>query len=126
MLDQDWHQLDAASIPSDPVAFEAEVLKARGVAYAPIPPRYRTGYFAHIWPGGYSAGYYAYLWSEVMAADAYAHQIATGGLTRAVGDAYRAGVLSRGGTVEGLAMYRAWRGGEPSVDALLKRRGITP
>ena len=125
MLDQDWHQLDAASIPADPMAFEAQVLKARGVDYAPIPPRYRTGYFAHIWPGGYSAGYYAYLWSEVMAADAFAHQMATGGLTRAVGDAYRAGVLSRGGTIEGMAMYRAWRGGEPSVDALLKRRGIT-
>jgi peptidyl-dipeptidase Dcp len=124
MLDQDWHQLDAASIPTDAVAFETQSLKARGVDFAPIPPRYRTGYFAHVWPGGYSAGYYAYLWSEVMAADAFAHQIATGGLTRAVGDAYRAGVLSRGGTVEGLAMYRAWRGGEPSVEALLERRGI--
>ncbi|MFN7553059.1 MAG: M3 family metallopeptidase [Pseudomonadota bacterium] len=124
MLDQDWHQLDPASIPADPVAFEAQSLKARGVDYAPIPPRYRTGYFAHIWPGGYSAGYYAYLWSEVMAADAFAHQMATGGMTRAVGDAYRAGILSRGGTVEGMDMYRAWRGGEPSVEALLVRRGI--
>lgn len=124
MLDQDWHQLDAASIPTDVDAFEAQSLKARGVDFAAIPPRYRTGYFAHVWPGGYSAGYYAYLWSEVMAADAFAHQMATGGLTRAVGDAYRAGVLSRGGTVEGMEMYRAWRGGEPSVEALLVRRGI--
>jgi peptidyl-dipeptidase Dcp len=124
MLDMDWHKLDAAGVPKDAVAFEEASLQARGVAYAPIPPRYRTGYFAHIWPGGYAAGYYAYLWSEVMAADAFAHQIATGGLTRAVGDAYRAGVLSRGGTAEAMDLYRNWRGAEPTVDALLERRGI--
>lgn len=124
MLDMDWHQFAAGAAPTDAVAFEAASLKNRGVDYAPIPPRYRTGYFAHIWGGGYSAGYYAYLWSEVLAADAFAHQMATGGLTREVGDAYRAGVLSRGGTDEAMNFYRAWRGGEPTVDALLKRRGI--
>jgi len=124
MLDMDWHQFAADAAPTDAVAFEAASLSSRGVDYTPIPPRYRTGYFAHIWGGGYSAGYYAYLWSEVLAADAFAHQIASGGLTRAVGDPYRAGVLSRGGTDEAMNIYRAWRGGEPTVDALLKRRGI--
>jgi peptidyl-dipeptidase Dcp len=124
MLDMDWHQFAAGAAPTDAVAFEAASLKNRGVDFAPIPPRYRTGYFAHIWGGGYSAGYYAYLWSEVLAADAFAHQMASGGLTREIGDAYRAGVLSRGGTDEAMNIYRAWRGGEPTVDALLERRGI--
>jgi peptidyl-dipeptidase Dcp len=125
MLDMDWHQFAAGAAPTDAVAFEAASLKNRGVDFAPIPPRYRTAYFAHIWGGGYAAGYYAYLWSEVLAADAFAHQMATGGLTRTVGDAYRAGVLSRGGTDDAMNFYRAWRGSEPTVDALLKRRSIT-
>ncbi len=124
MLDMDWHQFAAGAAPTDAVAFEAASLNNRGVDFAPIPPRYRTGYFAHIWGGGYSAGYYAYLWSEVFAADAFAYQMAEGGLTREIGDAYRAGVLSRGGTDEAMSLYRAWRGGDPTVDALLKRRGI--
>jgi peptidyl-dipeptidase Dcp len=124
MLDMDWHKIPAASPPTDALAFEAAALKARGVDFAPIPPRYRTGYFGHIWPGGYFAGYYAYIWSEVLAADSFAHIMANGGLTRANGDAYRAGVLSRGGTQEAMDLYKAWRGGEPTVDALLERRGI--
>lgn len=125
LLDLEWHALSVAQAQIDDVlAFEAAALARHGVDLAPVPPRYRSTYFAHVWPGGYSAGYYAYLWSEILAADAFAEVARRGGLTRANGDAYRAGILSRGGTAEPMALYVAWRGGEPGVEALLTRRGL--
>ncbi|HWJ95391.1 MAG TPA: M3 family metallopeptidase, partial [Telluria sp.] len=69
LLDQKWHQLTPAQIPSDVLAFEANALKQAGVDFAPVPPRYRTTYFSHSFSLGYSAGYYAYLWSEKLDAD---------------------------------------------------------
>src|SRR3546814_2574514 len=70
MLDQSYHQLTADQIPdADSImAFEAKALAKDGIAYAPVPPRYRTPYFNHIM-GGYAAGYYAYIWSEVLDAN---------------------------------------------------------
>jgi peptidyl-dipeptidase Dcp len=89
-----------------------------------VPPRYKTPYFAHIISGGYSANYYAYIWSEVLAADAFAHMKELGGLTRENGDHYRSTILSRGGSREAMDLYMDFRGQEPGVDALLRRRGL--
>jgi peptidyl-dipeptidase Dcp len=100
------------------------LLTKYGVNYAPVPPRYRTAYFAHAWSGGYSAGYYAYLWSEVLAADAFAHMKNLGGLTYENGKMFREKILSRGGTCEVMQQYVDFRGQEPTVDALLVRRGL--
>lgn len=125
LLDLDWHQIRPDAPPVDDVeGFERASLARHGVDLPAVPPRYRTTYFAHVWPGGYSAGYYAYLWAEILAADAYAHTMATGGLTRENGDRYRRAILARGGTDEPMALYVAFRGQEPTVDALLKRRGL--
>ena len=124
LLDLEWHTLTSEQIPSDVEAFEAAALKKVGVDIAVVPPRYRTAYFAHIWPGGYSSSYYAYLWSEVLAADAFAHMKLHGGLTRANGDAFRQSVLSQGFSRDPMKSYVEFAGGEPSVDALLIRRGL--
>ena len=124
ILDLEWHSLTSEQIPADAEQFEADVLKKHGIDYAPVPPRYRTAYFAHIWPGGYSSSYYAYLWSEVLAADAFAHMQTTGGLTRDNGQRFRDTILSRGGSREPMQSYKAFRGSEPTVDALLIRRGL--
>jgi peptidyl-dipeptidase Dcp len=91
---------------------------------AEIPPRYRTTYFSHIWPGGYSSSYYAYLWSEVLDHDAYAWFEENGGLTRANGQRFRDMVLSRGSTQDPAELYKAFRGRDPSVDYLLIARGL--
>ncbi len=124
LLDLGWHSILTDEIPTDVIAFENQLLKSFGMDYAPVPPRYRTSYFAHIWSGGYSASYYAYLWSEVLAADAFAHMGRLGGLTSTNGALYRDKILSRGGTREVMQQYKDFRGQEPTVDALLVRRGL--
>jgi peptidyl-dipeptidase Dcp len=123
ILDQNWHQLKADQVPTDPVAFEAQVLKAAGLDYAPVPPRYRSTYFSHIM-GGYSAGYYAYIWSEVLDADSVEWFKENGGLKRENGDHFRATLLSRGGSADALELFRNFRGRAPEVAPLLKRRGL--
>lgn len=124
ILDLAWHSLSVDDIPTDAVAFEAQTLAKYGLDVPAVPPRYRTPYFAHIWSGGYSAGYYAYLWSEILAADAFAYMKSTGGLSLEAGAEFRNKVLSRGGTREVMQQYIDFRGREPSVEALLIRRGL--
>jgi len=124
LLDLAWHSLTPEEIPSDPLAFEAQTLAKYGVDIAAVPPRYRTTYFAHIWSGGYSSGYYAYLWSEILAADAFAYMKTKGGLNLEAGTAFRSAILSRGGSREVMQQYIDFRGQEPTVDALLVRRGL--
>jgi peptidyl-dipeptidase Dcp len=124
LLDQSWHQLAPNQIPTDALAFEASALKAAGVDYAPIPPRYRSTYFSHVWGGGYSAGYYAYIWSEVLDADSVEWFKNNGGLTRKNGDHFRETLLSRGGSDDAIGLFRNFSGGEPDVTPLLVRRGL--
>ena len=124
LLDQRWHQLAPNQIPTDALAFEAASLKSEGVDYAPIPPRYRSTYFSHIWGGGYSAGYFAYLWSEVLDAGSVEWFKKNGGLTRKNGDHFRDTLLSQGGSKDAVGLYRTFSGGEPDVGPLLKRRGL--
>jgi peptidyl-dipeptidase Dcp len=124
LLDIAWHTLPPGSPQQDVDAFEAEALKRYNVAMPEIPPRYRTTYFSHIWPGGYASSYYAYLWSEVLDHDAYAWFVEHGGLTRANGQRFRDMVLSRGSTQDPAELYRAFRGRDPSVEYLIIERGL--
>jgi peptidyl-dipeptidase Dcp len=126
MLDQRWHQIEAAAVPAaaDVTTFEAAALKADGVDFAAVPPRYRTTYFSHIM-GGYAAGYYAYIWSEVLDANSQVWFKAHGGLTRANGDHFRKTLLSRGGSAEALELFKSFAGHEPRIGPLLEKRGLT-
>jgi peptidyl-dipeptidase Dcp len=124
LLDQAWHQLSSADVPTDGLAFEAAALERAGVNFAPVPPRYRSPYFSHAFGGGYSAGYYSYIWSEVLDAASVDWIEARGGLTRANGDHLRRTVLARGGSADALGMYRDFTGQDPDVAPLLKRRGL--
>ena len=124
ILDLEWHSLSADQVPADVEAFEAATLKKYGVDHPAVPPRYRTSYFAHIWSGGYSSSYYAYIWSEVLAADAFAFMQQQGGATAENGEKFRREVLSRGSSRDPMESYKAFRGGPPTVDGLLIRRGL--
>ncbi|WP_257224943.1 M3 family metallopeptidase [Janthinobacterium sp. 35] len=124
LLDQRWHQLTPAQIPTDVLAFEKAALSDAGVDFAPAPPRYRTTYFSHAFAGGYSAGYYAYLWSEKLDADTVEWFKENGGLTRKNGDWFRAKLLSRGGSADALDIYRNFRGRDAKIEPLLQRRGL--
>ncbi|WP_291884241.1 M3 family metallopeptidase [Cellulomonas sp.] len=127
LLDQAWYRLSPDEVPTDPAEvepFEARALEAAGVAFAPVPPRYRTTYFNHVFGGGYSAGYYSYIWSEVLDADTVEWFRENGGLRRENGDTFRARLLSRGGSVDPLQAFRDLRGRDADIRPLLARRGL--
>ena len=126
LLDQAWHQLGPGELPDADglLAFEAKALEDAGVALSVVPPRYRSTYFSHIM-GGYSAGYYSYIWSEVLDADTVEWFKENGGLRRENGDHFRATLLSRGGSVDAMTLFRTFRGGDPDIAPLLERRGLT-
>lgn len=126
LLDQAWHQLKPDQVPGPDrvLAFEAEALEKAGVAFPPVPPRYRSPYFSHTFSGGYSAGYYSYIWSEVLDADSVEWFKQNGGLTRANGDHFRKTLLSRGGSADAMAIFRDFRGAAPDTKPLLRRRGL--
>jgi peptidyl-dipeptidase Dcp len=123
-LDMKWHGLPAGSPVQTADAFETAALKATGLDLPQVPPRYRSSYFLHIWANGYAAGYYAYLWAEMLDNDAFAWFLEHGGLTRANGDRFRDLILSRGNAGDYARMYREFRGQDPSIEPMLKRRGI--
>lgn len=124
LLDMEWHSFGSDKKVTDVQQFESEALKAHGIDYYPVPPRYKSNYFSHTFAGGYSAGYYAYLWTEVFAADAFAHMENNGGLTRENGDKFRKEILSKGNSRDLMQSYIEFRGQKPTTDALLKRRGL--
>jgi peptidyl-dipeptidase Dcp len=124
LLDQAWHQLNANEIPKDAVAFEADALRKAGVDFPPVPPRYRSFYFSHVFAVGYSAGYYSYIWSEVLDADTVEWIKEHGGLKRENGDRFRAMLLSRGGSADALGLFKNFVGRDPYIEPLLKRRGL--
>ena len=125
-LDMQWHTLPASAPPQNPDEFETQALKKTHLLLSAVPSRYRSSYFQHIWGGGYAAGYYAYLWSEMLDDAAYDWFEKHGGMTRANGDRFRQMILSRGNTEELAKMYSAWFGGEPTIEPMLKDRGMLP
>lgn len=126
LLDQEWHKLPAPAQVDDIDAFERDALHRIRLDNPLVPPRYRSRYFLHTFGGGYDAGYYSYLWSEVMDADTVEWFRESGGLTRENGDLFRRELLSRGRTRDLSECYRAFRGRDPKLEPLMRRRGLAP
>jgi peptidyl-dipeptidase Dcp len=123
ILDLAWHEVADQSI-SDVSEFETKAIKDYGLDFEPVPVRYKSGYFSHVFSGGYDAGYYGYIWSEVLDADTVNWFKQNGGLTRQNGERFRKELLSRGGSIDSMDMFRNFRGQEPAIEPLLTRRGL--
>ncbi len=126
VLDLAWHSLtsEEAGRVTDVEAFEAKALADYGLDFAPVPTRYRSTYFSHIFDGGYSSGYYGYIWSEVLDADTVDWFKENGGLLRENGEHFRDALLGRGGSIDSMQMFRNFRGRDSKIEPLLKRRGL--
>jgi peptidyl-dipeptidase Dcp len=115
----------AGSQKIDPDAFERETLVQLGMPKE-IVMRHRLPHFLHVFSSdSYSAGYYSYLWSDVLTADAFGVE-GKGPYDRAVADRLRKYIFSVGNTVDPAEGYRSFRGGDPKIDALMKKRGFSP
>jgi peptidyl-dipeptidase Dcp len=122
LLDLDYHtQTSPISISAD--EFEKASMDKIGLMEE-IIPRYRSTYFSHIFSGGYSSGYYSYIWSGVLDTDAFQAFKETDLFNQDKAQAFRKEILERGGTDDPMKMYVNFRGAEPKIDALLKKRGL--
>ena len=124
LLDMDYHVLKEIPKDFDIEKFEAQKMSDRGLI-SQIPPRYRTTYFGHTMEGGYTAGYYSYMWAEVLDCDAFQAYVETGDIfNQTVAQKFRQYVLTPGGIDDAMDMYVNFRGKKPSIEPLLKNRGI--
>ncbi|WP_308131594.1 M3 family metallopeptidase [uncultured Flavobacterium sp.] len=121
-LDMDYHTQTAA-IQLDANSFEKNSMKKIGLIDA-IIPRYRSTYFSHIFSGGYSSGYYSYIWSGVLDTDAFEAFKTTNLFNPEKAKLFRKNVLEKGGTEDPMVLYKRFRGAEPSVEPLLRKRGL--
>jgi len=122
LLDMDWHTL-TEPVEHDALKFEKASMDKNGLI-SEIIPRYRSFYFRHIFSGGYSAGYYSYIWAQVLDADAFGAFKETTLYDQQTAQAFRRYILAAGNTDDPMTMYKRFRGAEPKIDALLKRRGF--
>jgi peptidyl-dipeptidase Dcp len=124
VLDLAWHSLTPDKEIEDVEHFERQAIADYGLEFEPVPTRYRSSYFSHIFAGGYSAGYYGYIWSEVLDADTVEWFKDNGGLKRENGDHFRQQLLGRGGSIDSMQMFRNFRGRDADIEPLLRRRGL--
>jgi len=107
----------------DIISFEKKAWE-KAMVTEQLPDTCMTVQFSHIMAGGYAAGYYSYKWAEVLDADAFSVFKKHGIFDRETAQSFRDNILSKGGTENPMVLYKRFRGGEPTIDALLKRNGI--
>ena len=121
LLDMEFHNLTTTE-GLDVMAFEKQLMDKLGLI-PQIAPRYRATYFRHIM-GGYDAGYYSYLWAERLDADAFEAFKEHGIFDPATAKAFRQNILEKGGSDDPMKLYETFRGAQPSLEPLLKNRGL--
>jgi peptidyl-dipeptidase Dcp len=121
MLDMAYHGQE--QVIDDVKAFELNAMKSTNL-YPDVAENMMSSSFSHIFAGGYSSGYYSYKWAEVLDADAFEYFKENGIFNKEIGAKFRQ-VLSLGGTIHPMELYKKFRGQEPNVDALLKRSGLS-
>lgn len=122
ILDLAFHE--SANPPTDLASFEKAAIAEYGLDFEPVPTRYKTNYFAHIFAGGYASGYYGYIWSEVLDAESVNWFKANGGLTRENGRKFAEALISKGGSKDSMTMVKEFLGHEPTIEPLMRRRGL--
>ncbi len=122
MLDMAYHGR-VEPLEGDLKAFEMQAIAATDL-FEPVDGSLQSTSFSHIFSGGYDAGYYSYKWAEVLDADAFSVFKAKGIFDRETADSFRKNILEKGGSEHPTILYKAFRGQEPTVTALLKRNGL--
>ena len=122
LLDMDYHSI-TAPISGKATDYEANSMKKYGLTSA-ITPRHSSTHFSHVFSGGYSAGYYSYIWSGVLDTDAFDQFKKTDLFSQEKAKSFRSNILSKGGTEDPMVLYKRFRGSEPSIEPLLKKRGL--
>ena len=121
ILDMEMHCLTTME-GFDVLQFEKQLMDKLGLI-PQVAPRYRSTYFNHIM-GGYAAGYYSYIWAERLDTDAFEAFKEHGLFDQATATSFRKNILEKGGSDDPMKLYVTFRGAEPSLDALLKTRGL--
>ncbi|NDP22155.1 MAG: M3 family metallopeptidase [Paludibacter sp.] len=122
-LDMGWHGIEKP-FEGDVFAYEKDAMASTQI----LPKTENTAMsttFSHIFSGGYAAGYYSYKWAEVLDADAYSVFVKNGIFDKKTADSFRKNILMKGGTEHPMVLYKKFRSQEPTIDALLRRNGIT-
>ena len=122
MLDMDFHTQKQV-MEMNATDFEKKSMDSKGMI-GEIIPRYRSTYFNHIFSGGYSSGYYSYIWSEVLDSDAFESFKSKGLFDKETAMSFRKNILEKGGTADAMELYKRFKGAEPKIDPLLKKRGL--
>ena len=122
LLDLAYHS-QTKDITVDANTFEKAAMTKIGLIES-IIPRYRSTYFSHIFSGGYSSGYYSYIWSGVLDTDAFEVFKTTTLFNPEKAKSFRENVLEKGGTEDPMVLYKRFRGAEPSIEPLLRKRGL--
>lgn len=122
MLDMAYHHREIP-VEGDLGAFELNAIASTDL-FEPVEGNLQSTSFSHIFSGGYDAGYYSYKWAEVLDADAFSVFQENGIFDTETANSFRENILERGGSEHPMVLYKAFRGQEPTVTALLKRNGL--
>jgi len=122
-LDMAWHTIEKP-FEGDVISYEKQAMASTQILPV-IANTSMSSTFSHIFAGGYAAGYYSYKWAEVLDADAYSVFSKNGIFNKKTAASFRENILMKGGTEHPMVLYKRFRGQEPTIDALLKRNGIT-